>query len=132
MRSTNFGAFLLGALAGGVAALLLAPRSGAETREMIRDFAEDEANKVRGKAKKARAFVENELDNYKSKARRAIADAEELADDVKDFVAAERRKVASKRSSAARSSARSSVARKSAPKRAPRARKSAETEVKQA
>ncbi|TLM77899.1 MAG: YtxH domain-containing protein, partial [Actinobacteria bacterium] len=36
-----FGAFLLGALVGGVLGLLFAPRSGKETRDMIADKAED-------------------------------------------------------------------------------------------
>lgn len=72
----------MGALAGGVAALLLAPRSGAETREMIREFAEDEADKVRGKVRQAR-----------DAARRVAGEVEGLADDVKNFVDAERRKI---------------------------------------
>ncbi len=51
MRSCHsgsvFGAFLTGALIGGVVALLFAPRSGAETRGMIRDFVEDEIDMVK-------------------------------------------------------------------------------------
>ncbi len=83
MRSSNFGAFLLGALAGGIAALLLAPRSGAETRNMIREMAEDEADKVRKKVRQARDV-----------ARRVVEEAEDLAGDVRTFVDSERRKIA--------------------------------------
>jgi gas vesicle protein len=40
-RGTNVVAFALGALAGGVTALLLAPRAGAETRRKINESAHD-------------------------------------------------------------------------------------------
>ena len=40
-RGTNVVIFALGALAGGVTALLLAPRAGTETRRKIRDGAHE-------------------------------------------------------------------------------------------
>jgi gas vesicle protein len=101
MRSNNFGAFLAGALVGGVVALLFAPRSGAETRDKIRGFAEDELDLVRGRARAARAYVEDVIVKYKAKARRVVDEAEELAEDVKTFVDAERKKVAHNLHSAA-------------------------------
>jgi gas vesicle protein len=123
MRSSNLGAFLCGALVGGVVALLVAPRSGAETRGMIRDFAQDELDMVKGKARQARDFVEDELDRYKAKARRVVDEAEDLAQDVKTFVEAERKKLTHPASAtAARSTARSASATKATPRPA-RARK---------
>lgn len=96
MRDCNLGAvagaFLTGALIGGAVALLFAPRSGAETREMIRDFVDDEVDMAKDKAAAARDWVEGEVDRYKRKARRvvrrvegavenAVADAREMVED---------------------------------------------------
>lgn len=41
MKTSHFLAFLGGVVAGGITALLLAPKSGKETREDIREFIED-------------------------------------------------------------------------------------------
>jgi len=80
MRSCNysavFGAFLGGAIIGGAIALLTAPRSGAETRDMIRDFIDDEVDMVKDRASAARDYVEDQVDRYKRKARRAVRGAE--------------------------------------------------------
>ncbi len=82
MRNCNYGAvvgaFLTGALIGGAVALLLAPRSGAETRGMIRDYIDEEVDAVKGKAA-ARDHVEEEIDRYKRRARRAAGKAVEKA-----------------------------------------------------
>lgn len=86
------GAFLGGAIVGGVIALLFAPKSGAETREMIREFVEDEIDLVKAKAGKARDYVEDEIDRYKKKARRAVNEIEEMVEDVKDCVDTEIKK----------------------------------------
>ncbi len=87
MRSCNsgaaVGAFLAGALVGGVVALLFAPRSGEETRGMIRDFVDDEIETVKDKAAAAREYVEGEVDRYKRKARRA---ARKIEGRIEDFV----------------------------------------------
>ncbi len=90
MRECNYGAvagaFLAGALVGGAIALLFAPRSGAETRGMIRDFVDDEIDMVKDKAAAARDYVEGEIDRYKRKARRAVHQVEGFVDDAKDRV----------------------------------------------
>ncbi len=90
MRSCNsgsvLGAFLTGALIGGAVALLFAPRSGAETRGMIRDFVDDEIDMVKDKAAAARDYVEGEIDRYKRKARRAVDKIEGLAEEAKEKV----------------------------------------------
>ena len=90
MRSCHsgsvFGAFLTGALIGGVVALLFAPRSGAETRGMIRDFVEDEIDMVKDKAAAARDYVEGEVDRYRRKARRAVRQVENMVEEAKEKV----------------------------------------------
>ncbi len=90
MRSCNSGAvlggFLAGVLIGGAIALLFAPRSGAETREMIRDFVDDEIDMVKDKAAAARDYVEGEIDRYKRKARRAVGQVEAMVEEAKERV----------------------------------------------
>lgn len=98
MRRSNAGAiagaFLGGAILGGVVALLFAPKSGVETRGMIRDFVEDEMEEMKRKSRQAKAYVEDEIDKYTQKARNAVEELQEMADEVKECVAAEREKVA--------------------------------------
>jgi gas vesicle protein len=90
-----FGAFLGGAIVGGVVALLTAPRSGAETRGMIRDFVDEEIDTVKDKAAAARDYMENRIDRYKRKARRAAHDVEgfveHAVDRIEDEIEAARR-----------------------------------------
>ncbi len=72
MRDCNLGAvlggFLAGAIVGGAIALLYAPRTGAETRGLIRDFVEDEIDTVKDKAAAARDFIEAEVEAVKKAA----------------------------------------------------------------
>ncbi len=93
MRRSNagaaFGAFLGGALVGGIVALLFAPRSGAETREIIREFVEDEVDMVKEKATQARDFATDEINKYKRKARRAVGEIQEMVEEAKEAVAEE-------------------------------------------
>ncbi len=91
-----FGAFVGGAIIGGVVALLLAPRSGAETRGMIRDFVDDEMDMVKDKAAAARDYAMDEIGKYKRKARRAVSQIEDMVDGVKDCVEQEREKLATR------------------------------------
>jgi gas vesicle protein len=98
MRRNNagavVGAFLGGAILGGVIALLFAPKSGAETREAIRDFALDEMDMLRDRTEAARGYVEDEIDRYKKKAHRATGELAEMVEDVKNCVRAEKEKLA--------------------------------------
>lgn len=80
------GAFLTGALIGGAVALLFAPRSGAETRGMIRDFVEDEVDMVKDRAAAARDYVEGEIDRYKRRARRAAHQVEGMVSEARERV----------------------------------------------
>src|SRR5262245_54061972 len=57
-HSGGFGAFLWGALIGAGAALLLAPRSGAQTQEEIRQAAARARNAAEMKVQAARAKVD--------------------------------------------------------------------------
>ncbi len=90
MRHSNpgaaVGAFFAGALIGGCVALLFAPRSGAETRSMIRDFVDDEVDMIKDKAVAAKEYVEDEIDRYKRKARRAVREVEDFVEDAKGRV----------------------------------------------
>ncbi len=85
MRDCNSGAvlggFLAGALIGGAIALLFAPRSGAETRGMIRDYVDDEIDVIKDRAAAARDYVEEEVDRYKRKARRAVDKLEGMVEE---------------------------------------------------
>jgi gas vesicle protein len=87
------GAFLGGAILGGVIALLFAPKSGAETRSAIKDFALDEIDMLRERGEAAREYVEDEIDRYKQKARRATSELTEMVEDVKECVRAEKEKL---------------------------------------
>jgi gas vesicle protein len=104
------GAFLTGALLGGAIALLYAPRSGQQTREMIRDYVDDEIDMIKDKAQQARDYVEDEINRYKRQARRTAGRVERAvghaAEDAKEKVEDEIAAV------------RSAVARKIAPKNA--------------
>lgn len=88
MKSSHVAAFLIGALAGSVVALLYAPQSGDKTRRQIRDFVDDEVDQARdfvdrtterakyavnhgveqmkGRVAQAREFVHDEVADVKS------------------------------------------------------------------
>lgn len=89
MRRSNpgasIGAFVGGAIIGGLVALLFAPRSGAETRGMIRDYVDDEMDVLKAKAADARDMVEDTIGNYKRKARRAMNEIDDMVSDAKEF-----------------------------------------------
>jgi gas vesicle protein len=87
-RSGAFGAFLFGALAGAAAALLLAPRSGRETREEIqqgarrlRDAAEETARQVRDSVNQTLEEVRDEVGGRFDAARDAVEAGRQAARD---------------------------------------------------
>ena len=76
MKGSHVAAFLIGAIAGGVAALLYAPQSGKKTRKQIREYVGEFVERTTAKAKdavsrgvkqvrhgvsQAREFVNNEI-----------------------------------------------------------------------
>lgn len=58
-------AFLAGAIIGAGAALLLAPQSGAETRKMLKTYAEKAEEEVLEKAKEAKATLDTAIEQGK-------------------------------------------------------------------
>ncbi|MDR2890204.1 MAG: YtxH domain-containing protein [Alistipes sp.] len=82
-----FGAFVGGAILGGAIALLLAPRSGAETRGMIRDFVDDEIDAIKDKALDAREYAADTLDKYKRRARRVVGELEGMVAEARENAA---------------------------------------------
>ena len=58
----SFLCFMAGAMAGAVAALLLAPDSGENTRTKIRQSASDMAGKAKGKLVKGLEIIEDALE----------------------------------------------------------------------
>lgn len=49
MKNSGILAFIGGAVAGAAVALLLAPKSGEQTRRMIKDFVDQEVDRVKQK-----------------------------------------------------------------------------------
>jgi gas vesicle protein len=58
-------AFLAGAIIGVGAALLLAPQSGAETRKLLRNYAEKAEEEALEKAKEARVALDKAIEQGK-------------------------------------------------------------------
>ena len=58
-------AFLAGCIVGAGAALLLAPQSGKETRDMLKDYAKDAEGKAREKAKEAKDTFQSAVEQGK-------------------------------------------------------------------
>lgn len=58
-------AFLAGAIIGMGAALLLAPQSGAETRKLLKTYAEKAEEEMREKAKEVRATLDTTIEQGK-------------------------------------------------------------------
>ncbi len=69
-------AFLGGAMAGVVAGLLLAPKSGEETRRAVRGYARKAEEEVLEKAKEARAALDEVIERGKHFIAEKTADAE--------------------------------------------------------
>ncbi len=85
-----FGAMVLGALIGGIAALLLAPKSGEELRGEIGDAAsqakqraEDAKEQMTGKYEELRGKME---DHMKEHAKDVTEATEELVEDVEEQI----------------------------------------------
>ncbi len=88
-RGSGVGAFILGALVGAVVALLVAPRSGAETRRLLKAKGRDLMSAAGEKAEELRELVSEGYDRSKARveqtleaARRAVEERREAARDV--------------------------------------------------
>lgn len=64
--------FLLGALSGAVAALLLAPQSGAETRTLIKDKSIELRDKAQQSAEQARIRTDEVVRQLKDQGQSAL------------------------------------------------------------
>src|SRR4026207_317345 len=60
---TVIGAFVLGAVAGGAVALLLAPATGEETRRVLAEKAREGRQRATEAARQGREFVNRQKDN---------------------------------------------------------------------
>src|SRR5205809_914684 len=58
-------AFLAGAIIGAGAALLLAPQTGAETRRLLRDYAEKAEEEIRERLPEAKAMLDSAIEKGK-------------------------------------------------------------------
>jgi gas vesicle protein len=63
--SVGTAAFIAGALIGAGVALLLAPQSGADTRNMLRDYAGRAKDELKERGKEAKATVDSALERGK-------------------------------------------------------------------
>jgi gas vesicle protein len=72
-------AFLGGAVAGVVAGLLLAPKSGEETRRALKGYARKAEEEVLEKAKEARAALDEAIDRGKHFIAEKVVDVEAAA-----------------------------------------------------
>jgi len=63
MKNSNLIAFLGGAVAGGLIALLTAPRSGAETRKIVADKLKSGAELTKKELEELSEWIKEKLDN---------------------------------------------------------------------
>ena len=63
--SVGTAAFVAGALIGAGIALLLAPRSGADTRDLLRDYAGRAKDELKERGKEAKATLETAMERGK-------------------------------------------------------------------
>ena len=93
-ESSGFGLFLLGLAVGAGAALLWAPRSGSDTREMIRAKARTVGDTARRKADEMVENVSSQIDTvrerFNERVESAKATARQRRDDVADAIEAGR------------------------------------------
>ena len=69
-------AFIGGALVGAIAGMLLAPKSGQETRRVIKDYADKTEDEIIEKAKEARAALDETIERGKHYMAEKRADVE--------------------------------------------------------
>jgi gas vesicle protein len=85
-ESTDFGAFLvgfiLGGLVGAATALLLAPQSGEETRTVIREKSIELRDRAVESAEEARHRAEHALEDARTRAEAAIEETRVRADEL--------------------------------------------------
>jgi gas vesicle protein len=70
-----FKGFMFGAVAGGIIALLYAPKSGEETREDIKKIAHDVGDKIESTYRKAKQRVQDQISDLKEAGSKIDIDA---------------------------------------------------------
>ena len=75
-------AFLAGAIIGAGAALLLAPQTGAETRKLLRDYAEKAEEEIRERLPEAKAMLDSAIEKGKD----LVEKGKEFVDDQKSLL----------------------------------------------
>src|SRR5216684_3374669 len=75
-------AFLAGAIIGAGAALLLAPQTGAETRKLLRDYAEKAEEEIRERLPEAKALLDSAIE----KGKEFVERGKEFVDDKKSVL----------------------------------------------
>ena len=78
MAQKSFGKVIFAAIAGAVAGLLLAPKSGKETRDDLKRRAEEAKLKASEKADKAKDIATEGAEEVKGTLKRAAKEAAEL------------------------------------------------------
>ena len=76
-NSSTFLAFLIGGIVGAGAALLMAPRSGKETRDIISDKADEYKGKIKSATSDARLKIADVLTRTKEEGRTIVSGAVE-------------------------------------------------------
>jgi gas vesicle protein len=79
MKGSNVAAFLIGALAGGITALLYAPQSGKKTRQQVREFIDEEMEQ-------ASEFVERTAAKAKNAVNKGVSQVKQGASHAREFV----------------------------------------------
>ncbi|TLY45262.1 MAG: YtxH domain-containing protein [Nitrospirae bacterium] len=82
-------AFLAGAIIGAGAALLLAPQTGAETRRLLRDYAEKAEEEIRERLPEAKAMLDSAIEKGKDlveKGKDFVEKGKEFVDDQKSLL----------------------------------------------
>lgn len=83
--STLF-AFFLGGLVGAGVALLLAPKSGSETRQMIKEYAGEAKGKAEGYLEKAKGSATTVVDKVKEGAASVLEKGKEFVEEQKTIL----------------------------------------------
>jgi gas vesicle protein len=79
-------AFFLGGLVGAGVALLLAPKSGSETRQLIKEYAGDAREKAEGYLEKAKGSASTVVDKVKESAATVLEKGKEFVEEQKTII----------------------------------------------
>lgn len=83
MSSAPMTAFLMGSLLGVAAGLLFAPKTGKESREMIKNAARENYNKMQDSARRGKEAAVSSVNTAIDKTKGAINRGQHAADDTK-------------------------------------------------